>query len=186
MTTTYILDGIWGTHGRWERLRRAVEQDSGPCHIYRYENTGLVSLEVLAARLVAELHQHGGPFHLIGYSMGGLVIREAIRQAADLPLQRAALLHSPHEGSLAACFLPLVACREMRPGSAFLQRLNEFEWSHPTLVTWCATDLMVLPGKSACWRRATRSVRSDIPAHAWPIMSRTIHRSVISFLNEKH
>jgi Alpha/beta hydrolase family len=184
MTPTYILDGIWGGHTRWERLRRSVELAGNPGHIWRYDNSGMVSLEVLAAQLVEELQTIDKPFHLVGYSMGGLVIREAMRQATDLPLRRTALLHSPHGGSFVAGLLPLVACREMRPGSAFLRRLDDAPWSRPTLVTWCAADLMVLPGHSARWHRATRVIRSDVPMHAWPVLSSGIHRSVTSFLNE--
>jgi len=184
MTATYILDGIWGGHSRWERLRRSLEAAGGPGHIWRYNNSGLVSLEVLGAQLADMLRATDRPFNLVGYSMGGLVIREAMRQAPDLPLHRTALLHSPHGGSLAACFLPLPACRDMRPGSPFLRRLDDSQWERPTLVTWCASDLMVFPGRSARWHRATRILRSDIPAHAWPVLSPGIHRSVANFLND--
>lgn len=184
MTATYILDGIWGWHTRWEKLRHSLEKSGGAGHIWQYDNSGKTSLEVVAGRLVEELRSLDQPFHLVGYSMGGLVIREAMRQAPELPLKKAAFLHSPHNGSFAAHFLPLPACREMRPGSEFLKRLNAHDWSHPTLVTWCATDLVILPGYSARWARATYTVQSHIPAHAWPVLSRSIHRRVTKFLHE--
>jgi len=137
---------------------------------------------MLGARLAADLRALDGPFNAVGFSMGGLIIREAMRQDPDLPLQRVAFLNSPHRGSLAAYFLPLAACRDMRPGSPFLRRLNAAPWDHPTLVSWCPGDLMVLPGWSARWSRATQIVRTDIPAHDWPVISGTLHRKVILFL----
>lgn len=179
---TLIVDGIWGWHTRWGRLRQKIETDVGPCQIWRYDSSGRLTLQMLGARLAADLRALDGPFNAVGFSMGGLIIREAMRQDPDLPLQRVAFLNSPHRGSLAAYFLPLAACRDMRPGSPFLRRLNAAPWDHPTLVSWCPGDLMVLPGWSARWSRATQIVRTDIPAHDWPVISGTLHRKVILFL----
>lgn len=182
--TTLILDGFLGWHSRWEGLRRRVQKDVGTCHIWRYENTGRISIETLGAQLVDELRRMDSGFHLIGYSMGGLVIREAMRQAPDLELKKTVLLHSPHRGTLLARFLPLPAVREMRPGSPFLRRLDEMEWNRPTLASWCTGDLMIVPGSSACWSKASHILHSPVPAHAWPIYSPGIHQSVVKFLNE--
>lgn len=179
---TYILDGIWGWHSRWEGLRQRIETTLGPCEIWRYDNSGHTSLEVVGARLREELGRSKKPINLVGYSMGGLVIREALRGTEDLPVRRAAFLHCPHRGSLAAHTLRLPACREMRPGSAFLKRLNESPWSIPALATWCAWDAVILPGHSGRWDRATTLIKSHVPAHAWPVISPGLHRAVIDFL----
>ena len=183
---TFILDGIWGIHVRWEGLRSRIDTEIGPCRIWRYNNSGLVSLETLGAELAAELARAKGPVNLIGYSMGGLVVREALRQAPELDTRNVVLLHSPHRGSLNGHLLPmLAACRDMRPGSPFLRRLEEAPWNVPTLVTWCPWDLMVFPGDSACWPRATSRLRCDFPAHNWPVFSRSVHQAVIAFLTAK-
>ena len=50
---TFILDGIWGIHVRWEGLRSRIDTEIGPCRIWRYNNSGLVSLETLGAELAA-------------------------------------------------------------------------------------------------------------------------------------
>lgn len=181
---TLILDGIWGGHARWGKLRRKVEREVGPCRIWHYDNSGRCDLEVLGRRLVELLRGTGGWVNLIGYSMGGLVIREALRQEPGLPVRRAVFYHTPHAGSLAARLLPLPACRDMRPGSAFLRRLDAAEWRTPTLVTWCPGDLMVVPGSSAAWPRASRILRSDVPAHAWPVISSRLHEAAVEFLCE--
>ncbi len=179
---TLIVDGIWGWHPRWNRLRERLERERGPCRIWHYNNTGISTIEAQGTELAAELRKSNRPFHLVGYSMGSLVIREAMRQAPELPLQRAVFLHSPHAGSMVAWLLPLSACREMRPGSGFLRRLNAVPWTIPTLVTWCPWDLMVLPGNSARWSGATMTLCCHVPAHAWPVVSPGIHKAVSTFL----
>ena len=182
LTRTLILDGIWGSHSRWERLRSRVASEVGPCRIWRYDNSGRASIEFLGKALAAELKQLDAPVNLVGYSMGGLVVREALRQRPGLKVRRVALLNSPNYGSAAACLLPLSACRDMRPGSAFLKQLNAAPWTYPTLATWCPYDLMVFPGSSGRWRKASTVLRSDVPMHIWPVVSVEIHRSITAFL----
>ena len=182
--TTYILDGIWGGHSRWERLRKAIEKSIGPCRIWRYDNSGHTSLESAGAQLREELHGATGPINLIGYSMGGLVVRESLRVAHSLPIRRAVFLHCPHSGSLVAHAFALPACREMRPGSDFLARLDAASWDIPTLATWCALDAVVVPGQSARWKKAATTLQSSVPAHAWPVISPGIHQEVIRFLKK--
>jgi pimeloyl-ACP methyl ester carboxylesterase len=180
---TVILDGIWGWHSRWEPLRRGIEAGVGPCQIWHYDSSGWVSIETLGARLAADLCALDGPFCAVGYSMGGLIVREALRQDPSLQLRSAALLNTPHGGSLVAHLLPFSACRDMRPHSPFLRRLNETPWEYPTLATWCPADLMVVPGYSARWHRATRIIRSDMPIHEWPVVSPGIRREIVAFFS---
>ena len=182
LTETLIIDGIWGSHKRWERLRRRIEKEIGPCAIWRYNNSGRVSIEDLARVLAAELKHLDRPVNLIGYSMGGLVVREALRQEPGLKVRKVVILNSPNHGSAAAFLVPLSACREMRPGSAFLRQLNAAPWNYPTLVTWCPYDLMVFPGSSGRWEKASVMLRSDVPIHLWPVFSVEIHRSISAFL----
>lgn len=180
---TYILDGIWGWHLRWEGLRKRVEKEVGPCQIWHYDNSGRTSLEKAGTELAKEIAKGPGQVNLVGYSMGGLVIREALRQEKSVQARNVVLLHSPNNGSLNGHFFPMLpACQEMRPGSSFIQRLNQAPWSHPTLVSWCPYDLVVFPGTSARWGKATQSLRSDVPVHAWPVVSKSIHNAVVSFL----
>jgi len=178
---TLIVDGIWGSHKRWERLRSRIATEVGPCRIWRYDNSGRVSIESLGSTLSSELKHLNAPVNLIGYSMGGLVVREALRQMRGLKVHRVALLNSPNYGSAAACLVPLSACREMRPGSAFLKQLNAAPWKYPTLATWCPYDLMVFPGSSGRWEKASVVLRSDVPMHLWPVFSVEIHRSIAAF-----
>ena len=180
--TTFVLEGFIGNHSRWEGLRRRIQAEIGPCQIWRYDNSGRTSLEKEGAALRDELEKIHTPINLVGYSMGGIVIREAARTLVR-SIDRAAFLHSPHRGSYLSYVFPhLPACREMRPASNFLKRLDLAAWTVPALATWCALDAIVVPGHSARWSRATATFRSDVPAHAWPVISPGIHKKVISFL----
>ncbi len=163
----------------------ASPKKSVPARFGRYDNSGRVSIEALAKALSSQLRQLDVPVNLIGYSMGGLVIREALRQSPESKVKKVALLNSPNHGSAAAFFVPLSACREMRPGSAFLRQLNAAPWTYPTLVTWCPYDLMVFPGSSGRWDKANVLLRTDVPMHLWPVFSVEIHRSITAFLSSK-
>ncbi|MEO8205388.1 MAG: hypothetical protein ABI615_04350 [Chthoniobacterales bacterium] len=181
---TWIVDGLGGGHSRWERLRKRLEKDIGPSHIWRYPSGGSVCLHVLGEQLAEQLAKSDGSFHLIGYSMGGLIVREALRVRPELAVKRVITLHTPHGGSNMARFVPRTALKQMRPGSDFLKQLDAAEWPHRTLVTWCPGDLIVVPGSSARWMKAQTIIRSDVPAHAWPVFSPAIHRAILKFLRD--
>lgn len=174
-----ILDGFFGNHRRWEGLRRRLEKTVGPSEVWTYDNSGRTPLAELGAKLAAAVG--GEPVCLAGYSMGGLVIRAAVLQEPSLDVRRAAILHTPHRGTLTAWMLRRPGCRDMRPGSPFLRMLEGQSWTIPTLATWCASDLMVIPGHSARWAAATVSKHCLTPAHAWPVVSPGIHSAVCSF-----
>jgi pimeloyl-ACP methyl ester carboxylesterase len=182
---TFIVDGIWGWAPRWDILRRKIADRVGPCVIWHYDNSGRTSLEKVGAALAEAVAQAGSPAALIGFSMGGLVIRDAVRQRPEIDVRRAIFFHTPHRGSVWANFLPLPATREMRPGSPFLRRLDQTPWTIPSLATWTPGDMMVMPGKSAAWSRASIVLRCDIPWHVWPVFAPDLHERAIAFLAEK-
>ena len=183
--TTFILEGFLGNHSRWERLRTRIQNEIGPCRIWRYDNSGQTSLEVEGRALRKELRKTDGPINLVGYSMGGIVIREAQR-TLDRPIRRAVFLHSPHYGTYLSYLFPhLPACREMRPSCPFLERLNSALWDVPTLATWCAWDAVIVPGIFAKWKKATSHFQSRVPAHAWPVFSPGLHNKVVRFLGSE-
>jgi len=195
---TILLDGFLGNHSRLERMCRNLVAtnvsswglDHPRTHvrghidasIWRYDTSGGNGLEELGGQLIGHLRSLDKPFHIVAYSMGGLVLREALRQAPDLPLSRAVFLHTPHRGTWMGHLLGLPAVRQMRPGSAFLKRLDEAPWNVPTLNVWCPGDLIVVPGWNARWTRATREICCHIPAHVWPLRSHGLHRSIGNFL----
>jgi len=150
--------------------------------IWRYDASGSRGLEELGGQLIGHLRSFDESFHVVAYSMGGLVLREALRQAPDLPLSRAVFLHTPHRGTWMGHLLGLPAVRQRRPGSAFLKRLDEASWKVPTLNVWCPGDLIVVPGSNARWAGATREICCKIPAHVWPLVSPGMHGEIADFL----
>jgi triacylglycerol lipase len=195
---TVLIDGWMGNHRRLERMRgNLVAADVGSwlaesprthvrghtdALIWHYDSSGRTALEILGGQLVDHLRNLAEPFNVVGYSMGGLVLREALRQAPELPLQRAAFLHTPHQGTWAGYTLALPAVCQMRPGSSFLKRLNETDWQVPTFNVWCPGDLIVVPGWNARWIKATYEERCDVPGHIWPLVSRRMHERIRTFI----
>lgn len=178
---TLLLDGIWGRPRRFQPLLAMIRERCGPAEVFHYDSSGLVSLDKLGSQLVTEIRRYDGPVNLIGFSMGGVVIRAAHMQDPTLPIQRAAFLNSPLEGTWLACLFPFGAIRQMRPIDPFTQQLRQTDWPIPTLATWCPCDTMVIPGRSARWRRAQEIIRCAIPMHIWPIHSRRIWNRVVDF-----
>jgi pimeloyl-ACP methyl ester carboxylesterase len=92
----------------------------------------------------------GRPLILVGVSMGGLVARRALVDRPDLPLAELITVGTPHAGTLWAYAAQGAAGKEMRPGSAFLNKLDRAGPSPvPVTAIWSPDDNMVVPGRSA-------------------------------------
>ena len=180
---TLMLDGIWGRPRRFEPLLDMLRESCGPAEIFHYDSSGLRTFEELGSQLVVEIRQQKRPANLIGFSMGGLVIRAAHLLDQGLPIHRAVFLNSPHKGTLMAYAFPFGGIGQLRPTAPFIQSLKLVDWNIPTLATWCPLDTMVVPGSSARWRKAQRTIRCTVPIHVWPIFSRSIWRQAVEFLS---
>jgi len=182
---TILLDGIWGRPRRLRFLCRSIEERCGPTEIFRYDSSGHSCFEDLGRKLADRVLEIGRPVNIVAFSMGGLVARAARLMEPSLPLHRAVFLNSPHGGSWLAYTLSLPGIRQMRPSSDLLRRLDHVPWDIPTLAVWCPGDLIVIPGRSARWKSATRIIRCNVPLHLWPIWSRRLHRRIADFLAER-
>jgi triacylglycerol lipase len=183
MARTLLIDGIWAPPSRrYDALAALIEERCGPTQKYYYNSSGNVRFADLGRQLADEIRRLDEEVNVVGFSMGGLIIRAAHLVDPTLPLRRAAFLNSPHSGSWLSWLLPLRGIRQMRPGSEFMRQLRDAPWDIPTLVTWCPLDLMVFPGTSARWDKAQETICCRVPAHIWPIRSRSIHRRVARFL----
>ena len=185
-TTTLLLDGFWGRPWRYGGLRRALQAAYGRAEIFHYNSSGLVLLETLAQRFIADVRRRNEPINVVAFSMGGLVVRAARLLEPTLPIQRAVFMNVPHSGTLVAHLIPLPGVRQMRPGSEFLKQLDAAPWDIPTLAIWCPGDLIVVPGSSARWARANQIIRCTVPGHAWPFHSPSVRRAVVAFFKEEN
>lgn len=90
---------------------------------------------------------------LVGHSMGGLVIRSYLaNDSAKEKVRRVVTLGSPHHGSKFTVFGVGEATKEMRPGSSFLEKLNQAGIQLPETnrfySIYTIVDNMVLPNDS--------------------------------------
>jgi hypothetical protein len=179
-----ILDGIFGSHHRWESLRRKLDKEVAETSIWEYDNRGHTAPSVLGQRLAEWLDKEPKEVAFVGYSMGGMIVREAARLRDDKKIKAAAFLHCPHQGTMlgqAGAWLNLPAAKELKMGSDFLRGLPKHRF--PILTTWSPYDLVIIPGVSASMA-CEKSVRIDIPAHNAPVWAPSIHREVMGFLGK--
>jgi len=89
---------------------------------------------------------------LVGQSMGGLVIRSYLAEdSGRAKIRRVVTLGSPHRGSKLAVFGLGQAAKEMVPGSAFLESLNQgvqIPQDGRFYAIYTLVDNMVLPNES--------------------------------------
>jgi triacylglycerol lipase len=122
---------------------------------------GQVRLEVLAQQLADFIDKtipEDGRFDLVGFSMGGLVSQYYLQRMDGLErVQRWVTISAPHNGSLLAWLIQNPGCRQMRPGSAFLQdlkrdadRLKQIQFTS----IWTPFDLTIVPASSSVMHEA--------------------------------
>jgi triacylglycerol lipase len=112
---------------------------------------------------------------LVGFSAGGLVVRTLLAEPGRaVRARRVVLLGTPNHGAelatSAAAFDPGLctgACAQLRPGSAFLNRLNRGDETPPGPAftsVWTAVDQTVTPPVSAVLDGATNVRLQDVCA----------------------
>lgn len=180
-----LLDGFLGSQLRLDRMRAYLADATGRrTDIWKYDTSGRSGIDTSARQLYLHVAAIGEPVILIGYSMGGLVCRYCCMLDHADRICGLATIHTPHYGTIAARCLPLRAMIQMRPHSDFLIRMENHKLEIPRFAMWCGGDLMVLPGKNARWRGVHRLVECRMPAHVWPIISRTLQRQISDWLGE--
>ncbi|MFN8440722.1 MAG: alpha/beta fold hydrolase [Caldilineaceae bacterium] len=117
---------------------------------------GSVGIEVLAQSLAETIDSalsKEQPLALVGFSMGGLICRYYAQQLDQgRRTQQLITLSTPHQGTYAAYLFDRPAPLQMRPGSQFLQELNQdlslLKKMHFTSM-WTPFDLTILPAHSS-------------------------------------
>ena len=151
---------------------------------------GQIGLDALAGQLDAFINaaiRPGDKFDLVGFSMGGLVCRYYLqRMDGARRVSRLVTLGTPHRGSLWAWTLPNAGCRQMRPGSPFLNDLNNdtvvFQAIKFTSI-WTPFDLSIIPSVSSEMPQA-RNERLNILLHPLLVFDKRSLSAVTTALRE--
>jgi len=133
-----------------------TQEQLNPQAISPQPSNGAVGIEVLAARLAAQIDADFAPqqpLNLVGFSMGGLICRTYVQKLGGAArVRRLVTLATPHQGTWLAYLFNRPACLQMRPGSAFLANLNSdlsaLEQIRFTSL-WTPLDLTILPARSS-------------------------------------
>ena len=131
---------------------------------------GLDKLALQVADYVAATFAAEQPFDIVGFSMGGIVSRYYIQRLGGIDrVQRFITLASPHQGTWIAYGSQRPGCVQMRPGSAFLQDLNQdaamLEQLNFTSI-WTPYDLMIVPANSSVLP-VGQDLQVPVLTHSW-------------------
>ena len=141
-------------------LAEALEEAGHPCHLPTLRPIdGRGGLPRMAEKLRAYIDATLDPGELIalvGFSMGALIARFYLQELSGRERTRLFVsVAGPHAGTRMAYLYPSQGVCDMRPGSAFLRRLETSAdklRGLPIVSYWTPHDLMVRPVKSACWQ----------------------------------
>lgn len=145
-----------------------------------------------SARLLAEkveevrASEEADQVILVGHSMGGLVARWYLRYLrGSRDVAQLVCLGTPHQGTWAAYVgLPLKGARMVRPGSMFLEKLNDGGRAPdvPLLNIVSRFDTVVLPWRNALLKGEHVENRTHVGNHWSLLVSPRVHRWILEAL----
>jgi triacylglycerol lipase len=149
-----LVHGYAGNCGQWWWLRRRLRARGFSVATINLEPPhGDIDAfaEQLHARIETLLRETGGErVSLIAHSMGGLVSRAYLRRHGSERVSSLITLGTPHHGTVLAYLAPGRCGRQMRPNSAWLQRLSREEsLSLRVLSVWGGIDQITAPQDSS-------------------------------------
>jgi len=153
---------------------------------------GTLAIESMAEQVAGAvqglLKEHSArQVDIVAYSMGSLVTRYYLqRLGGKAVVRRFVSIAGPHHGTLAAYLRNNLACRQMRPGSAFLNDLNGDEdlWGGVEVVSyWTPLDLMIFPAVTSRLARADNR-RFWVLAHPFTVSDQRLMEAVVKTLKK--
>jgi triacylglycerol esterase/lipase EstA (alpha/beta hydrolase family) len=185
-----LIHGVLVNEGIWIPFRRYLSR-SGIAPIYTL-NYGppLADIERFAAQLDAKIDAIRGATGaervlLVGHSMGGLVARAYLRRFGGSRVAGLITLGTPHHGSVLAYLFFGRSLAQLRPGNAWLAKLNgrEFAPGVPITSIWSRHDSMVAPQASSVLERAHNVALVGI-AHNALLTNSEVRRRVVREIAE--
>jgi triacylglycerol lipase len=168
-----LVHGIIRTAAVFRRMSTHLTQQGWSVHTLNLTpNNATLGLDQLATQVadyVDKTFAPGQAFDLVGLSMGGLVTRYYVQRLGGINrVQRFITIASPHHGTQMAYLSTRLGCVQMRPGSVFLEDLNQdvkmLERLNFTSI-WTPWDYVIVPANSS-QMPIGHEVRLPVFAHA--------------------
>jgi triacylglycerol lipase len=159
-------------------FERSFEKQSYEFHQLGFPRLSTGDMVEMAGMLQAQVEALAGEFgrvNLVCHSAGGLVARYYLQKMSrGAAVSSVVFLGTPHRGTLAAYpGLAVRACRQMRPGSAFLSGLDDGGLGrilvNRSLSIYSNHDFLVLPTESARLAGARNLLLRGMLGHAMPL-----------------
>jgi triacylglycerol lipase len=194
MRPVVVVHGIWDNERSVAPLARSlVQRGHAQVHALSLDPPwGNASIETLAQQLDAFVEALVGRLgvsavDLVGFSMGALISRTYLQlYGGDRRVRRFVSISGPHRGTVTAYALPLTGVRQMRPGSALLQRLGS-DVSHLTNVEvhclYTPYDAMIVPGESGVLVGARSVHKLPVLMHRLMLFDARVHSLVAELLH---
>ena len=152
-----LVHGIWDAGVKMNRMALNLRSQGFATYTPTLApNWGQLGLDELAQQLeefIAKQIPPGENFDLVGFSMGGVICRYYLQRLGGLwRVDHFITLGAPHHGSVLAHFISNPGCRQMRPGSDFLNDLNSDIASLQKArfaSIWTPLDLIIVPSSSS-------------------------------------
>ena len=157
-----LVHGIFDTRLTMRPLRKAIVDGGYECLVPSLKPVdGRKGLEPMARQLRdvldAEWHQDA-EFSIVAFSMGGLVSRYYLQELGGAARCKGLYtIATPHNGTYTAYLYPGRGTKQMRPESAFIQRLQKNEHIFediPATSYRSPLDVAMLPTDSPKWGKA--------------------------------
>jgi triacylglycerol lipase len=187
-----LVHGIHNTVATFNRMKHNLEREgfSVSC-LNLIPNNGKATLPELASQLDLFLEENFSSaerIDLVGFSMGGLVSRYYIQRLGGFHRVRKFItIGTPHRGTWTAFLRRHPGIRNMRPGSSFLNDLNQDAETLETVSftsLWTPFDLMILPATSSILH-VGRTVRVGTLVHPLLVLDRKVLKIVRDILSEE-
>lgn len=189
MEKVICVHGIFNTGKVFEKLRMELQAAGYEVLCVslspRWGNGDLRELARQLQAAVEDFLEVGERAHFVAFSMGGLVTRYFLQRLGGLQLaQSLVCISTPHQGTVMGYALPLIGCRQMRRGSAFLSDLNrdvEVLGSLRPLSLWTKYDLMIVPAKSS-QAAVGEAAEFSVPIHAMMVRNEAVIDRVLKYV----
>lgn len=149
-----------------------------------------IGLDELALQVADYVDQTFGleqPIDLVGLSMGGLVTRYYVQRLGGIErVQRFITISAPNQGTRMAYFSRRPGCVQMRPGSAFLEDLNQDSSMLERLnftSLWTPWDFVIVPAQNS-QMPVGQEVKIPVVAHYSMVRDNRIIQAVASALSK--